>query len=109
MSVPEPVHVGTWDETRLRRRDKRQPGVLRILVGGQHAGVVHHSQSGWAAQVHGLRHTPVTFHDTAGDAITAVVRSSWARRLGYRAASRTCFSLAASRVLAQPVPPRRSA
>ena len=79
-AAPEPVYVAAWGE--LRGENKRLPGVLRVLVGGQHAGAVQRTTGGWTAQAHGLRPTPETTHATAEEALRALLRSSWARRLG---------------------------
>jgi hypothetical protein len=119
-STPQPVQVAMWDETPPgsftercpwdrspndvyggpdRTTPNDYPNVVRILIGGQHAGSVRPSGSGWAAQVRGLRHTPVTCHDTPADAITAVLRSSRAYRLGFRAGSRMYFTLGASQAI----------
>jgi hypothetical protein len=124
-STSQPVQVAMWDETPPGSFTERCPGVVRrtmymggpdrtipndypevvrILIGGQDAGAVHPSGSGWAAQVHGLRHTPVSYHNTPADAITAVLLSSWARRLGYRAASRMYFTVGASRAVTRTGP-----
>ncbi len=91
-----PLHVATWDET--ARHAGNLAGVVRLLIGGCDTGTVSRSESGWTAQVTG--EAAQTVHATTGDAITAVVRSPRARRLGWRAASRMHFSLAASQALA---------
>jgi hypothetical protein len=50
---PAPVHVSRWGE--LRGERKRRPGtVLRVLVGGQHAGTLARDGHGWQA-VHQAR------------------------------------------------------
>jgi hypothetical protein len=95
----EPVHVAAWGE--LHGEKKRLPGVLRVLVGGQHAGAVARTADGWTAQAHGLRPTPETSHPTAEDAVRALLRTSWARRLGARAASHVYWSDAARREAAK--------
>jgi hypothetical protein len=108
VSAPEPVAVRAWGEL---RGDKNLPGVLRILVGGQHAGAVEHYDrragvdgeiglppaGSWIAQAHGLRRSKPTYHATAEEAVAAVLESSWARRLGARKASRVYWSDKAQR------------
>lgn len=98
MSVPEPVSVTVWGELRA---EKRIPGALRVLVGGQHAGAIAHGDGSWTAQAHGLRQSQPTRHDTAAEALAAVLRSPWARRLGARAASRVHWSERATRLVAR--------
>jgi len=83
----------------LRDEKKKMPNVLRVLVGPQHAGAIERTADGWTAQAHGLRPTPETAHATAGEALRAVLRSSWARRLGARKRSSVHWS-AKARALA---------
>lgn len=96
---PAPVTVSRWGELPAGRK---LPGtVLRVLVGGQHAGAAEHDGIAWTAQVHGpglVR--PATVHATAAEAVAAVVRSGWARRLGARAASPVHWSDRATRAAA---------
>lgn len=91
---PKPVSVTKWGELRA---DRPIPNCLRVLVGGQHAGAVWHEDGAWRAQAHGLKPGPQTSHQGAEDALAALLRSSWARRLGARAASRVFWSAKASR------------
>ncbi len=92
-----PLHVATWGET--VRHGGSLPGAVRLVIGGQDAGSVYRAGSSWAARVTG--ETAATLHATAGDALTAVVLSPRGRRLGWRAASRMTFTLAASQVLTE--------
>jgi hypothetical protein len=94
----EPVSVSCWGEL---RGEKKIPGAFRVLVGGQHAGAVHREESGWIAEVHGLRQTAPATHETADAAVQAVLRSCWGRRLGARAASRICWTDKATRAAAR--------
>jgi len=57
--------------------------------------------SGWIAEVHGLRPTAATTHETAAAAVQAILWSSWGRRLGARAASRICWTDKATRAAAR--------
>lgn len=105
MTAPAaPARVSCWGELRAERS---LPGVLRVLVDGQHAGAVEHRGGSWAAHWHtaryGLGHSSdrVTEHATAADAVRAVLRSGWARRLGARSASRVYWSDRASRAVAR--------
>jgi hypothetical protein len=85
-----PAAVSCWGELRAERR---LPGVLRVLVDGQHAGAVEYRGSAWVAYWHTARYGLGTSSDrasehlTAQEAVRAVLRSGWARRLGARAAS----------------------
>jgi len=88
--TPAPVAVTCWGELPAERP---LPGVLRVLVGGQHAGAAE--RAGGTAVAHwstaGSRDRR-TEHASAEDAVTAVIRSGFARRLGARAASRVRWS-----------------
>jgi hypothetical protein len=86
---PKPVSVSCWGELPAERK---VTGVFRILVAGQHAGAFQRVGSGWEAQIHGLRRTEPTMHETADAAVRFIARSSWARRLGARAASDVYWS-----------------
>jgi hypothetical protein len=86
---PKPVSVSCWGEL---LGERKVAGVFRVLVAGQQAGAFQRAGSGWEAQVHGLRRTEPTTHESADDALRAIVRSAWARRLGARAASRVYWS-----------------
>jgi hypothetical protein len=98
VSAPEAVSVTVWGELRA---EKRIPGALRVLVGGQHAGAIAHGDGAWTAQAHGLRQSQPTRHDTTAEALAVVLRSPWARRLGARAASRVHWSDRATRLVAR--------
>lgn len=95
MTAPAPVRVSAWGELKAERSI---PGALRVLVGGQAAGGAERAGDGWravwyTAQFRGR----VTGHATAQDAVAAVVRSGWARKLGARAASPVDWSARAAR------------
>jgi len=94
----EPVSVSCWGEL---PGAKKIPGAFRVLVGGQHVGAVRRGESGWIAEVHGLRRTAPTTHETSAAAVQAVLRSSWGRRLGARAASRIYWTDKAARAAAR--------
>lgn len=82
------------------------PGcALRVLVGGQHAGAIWFEDDTWHAEAHGLKRVPPTSHETSDEALAALLRSGWARRLGARAASRVFWSPKASKA-AKPRAPR---
>ena len=95
MSTPEPVGVTCWGELRAERK---MPGVLRVLVAGQHAGAIERKGSAWVAYWHagmtrsGAMRDRMSEHASADEAVRAVIRSAWARRLGARAASRVYWS-----------------
>ena len=92
---PEPVSITAWGEL---AGERKLPGVLRVLVGGQHARAVALEDDAWSAQVHGLRATRPGVHATAADAVAAILRSSWGRRLGVRTASPVHWSTRATRL-----------
>jgi hypothetical protein len=86
-----PVSVTCWGEL---RGDRALPGCLRVLVDGQSAGGAERKGDSWAAYWYagmspsGALRDRVSEHATAEEAVRAVVRSPWARRLGARASSR---------------------
>jgi hypothetical protein len=95
----EPVSVSAWGELPGHRK---LPGVLQILVGGQHAGAIERDGDVWRAswQARVSSRITQTEHQTAVDALTAVLRSGFARRLGARKTSRVSWSQTASRLVA---------
>jgi len=108
-AAPAAVSVSCWGELRAERA---MPGVLRVLVAGQHAGAAEYRGGAWAAYWHtarGVSSDRITEHATAEDAVRAVIRSGWARRLGARAASRVYWSDRARRLAARPPAQRRPA
>lgn len=108
MSSPEPVLVVRWGEL---RGDRKLPGtVLRVLVGGQHAGILARGGDGWQAlhQARALSGYRETVHATAEEALRAVLRSGFARTLGARAASPVHWSALAQRAACRRPPRRRS-
>ena len=86
--------------------------VLRVLVAGQHAGAIEHVGSTWTAHwfagmtASGSMRDRVTEYASADEALRAVVRSAWARRLGARAASRVHWSDRARRAAGRKSPSR---
>lgn len=100
MPDAQPVSVSVWGELPAERK---LPGTLRVLVDGQHAGAVERQGGSWAAYWHtaayGLssRSDRISEHPTAEQAVRAVIRSGWARKLGARAASRVFWTARASR------------
>lgn len=100
-----PVSVTVWGEL---RGERKLPGtVLRVLVAGQSAGGVELVDGAWRATWYaaptraGTMRDRCTEHATAEDAVRAVVRSAWGRRLGARAASRVAWSAKARRAAAR--------
>jgi hypothetical protein len=91
MSAPEPVSVTCWGEL---RGEKKIPDVLRVLVGGQHAGAIMRDGTIWRAghQARVLGPVAETEHASAEEALARVLRSGFARRLGARAASHVYWS-----------------
>ena len=79
------------------------PGVLRVLVVGPHAGAIERAGATWVASWYagmtasGSMRDRVTEHASAEDALRAVLRSAWVRRLGGRVTSRVHWSDRASR------------
>jgi hypothetical protein len=92
MSTPEPVSVTRWGELRGERTARGV--VLRVLVGGQHAGSFAPDGDRWRASHRARVLGPVaeTEHATAEEALARVLRSGFARRLGPRAASHVYWS-----------------
>lgn len=85
MTVPQLAWVRVWGEG---RGERKLPGtVLRVLISGHVAGGVQRIGDEWVAQATGLRPSAPTTHASADEAVRAVLRSSWARSLGARAAS----------------------
>jgi hypothetical protein len=89
--APKPVSVNCWGELRA---EKKIPGVLRVLVDGQHAGAIMRDGAVWRAGHQARVPGPVTEtgHASAEEALAAVLRSGFARRLGARAGSRVYWS-----------------
>lgn len=95
MNGPAAVSVHVWGEA---RGEQKHPGVLRVLVAGQAAGAVTRDGPVWSAQSYTPRGTVqprFSEHATASEAVSAVLRSGWARRLGVRAGSTVLWSQAA--------------
>lgn len=87
MSTPATVTVRVWGEGPGERKN---PGVLRVLVGGQAAGAVTRDGPVWSAEgytARGLVQPRFSEHATAAEAVGAVLNCGWARKLGARAAS----------------------
>lgn len=103
--TPEPVLVSAWGELRGERKlpGRRLVPVLRVLVAGQYAGAMEWDGHVWVA-AHQARVTSQareTEHATAEEALQAVLRSGFARRLGARAASPVYWTARAARAAAR--------
>ena len=98
------VSVSKWGELPAERT---LPGCIRVLIDGQHAGGVERKRGTWVACWHtaaygrGRSSDRITEHATAEEAVAAVVRSGWARRLGARRTSRITWTAKASRLAAR--------
>jgi hypothetical protein len=101
VTAPEPVYVSRWGE--LTGERKVGGVVLRVLVGGQHAGAIAPDGDRWRAshRARTLSRPRETEHATAEEALRAVLRSGFARHLGARAASRVHWSGKARRAAAR--------
>ncbi len=101
MTGPVPVSVTRWGE--LPGERKARGVVLRVLVGGQHAGSIAPDGDVWRAchQARTLSRRRETEHASAGEALRAVLRSGFARTLGARAASAVHWSDKARRVVSR--------
>jgi hypothetical protein len=95
------AYVSCWGELRSERK---LPGVLRVLVDGQHAGAFWREGSTWHAchQARVLGPARETEHASADEALRAVLRSGFARRLGARAVSPVFWSDRARRTTVAP-------
>lgn len=100
MTAPAQVSVSRWGDL---PNERPIPGALRVLVAGQAAGGAQRTDSGtWAASWYTAAFRErVTEHATAEDAVRAVIRSGWARKLGARAASPVFWSARARRLAAR--------
>src|ERR1700691_4528638 len=96
-----PESVTCWGEL---RGDRALPGCLRVLVTGQPAGGAERKGDSWAAYWYvdmspsGAMRDRISEHATAEEAVRAVVRSPWVRRLGARASSPLSWSSKAIRL-----------
>ncbi|HEY1625572.1 MAG TPA: hypothetical protein VGG16_17410 [Streptosporangiaceae bacterium] len=97
---PASAGVTCWGELPAERPIH---GVLRVRIGGEHAGAIERAGDRWVAYWYagmtraGNMRDRDTEHDNADDAVRAVLRSAWARRLGGRAASTVIWSERARR------------
>lgn len=96
---PAPVNVHKWGEAEY---EKSFPAAVRVFVAGQHAGTVYLEDGTWHAE----RPRPsqswreiASEHETAEEALKAVLRSGFARRLGARAASRVFVTERAKKIM----------
>jgi hypothetical protein len=102
MTAPAmPVHVHKWGEASY---EKPLRDVVRVFIAGQHAGAVAFEDGTW----HASRPRPKqswksidTEHASADEALNAVLRSGFARRLGARAASRVIVTPRAQKIMAR--------
>jgi hypothetical protein len=93
---PEPVSVTAWGELPAERK---LPGCLRVLVAGQAAGGAERAGQSWLACSYTAAYRDqITEHQTAEEAIAAVLASGWARKLGARKGSRVFWSARATRL-----------
>jgi len=84
------IAVRIWGEA---RGERQHAGVIRVLVAGEHAGAIQlGADGGWTAEAGGPDPPEPTSHATAQEALDAVARSSWARKLGARSASPVYWS-----------------
>ena len=95
MSAPQPVAVMGYGEL---PGQKNLPGALQVLIAGQSAGGAERDGEAWRA--HWM--TPATrdrssVHATAEEAVAAVIRSGFARRLGARKPSKVYWTPQARR------------
>ena len=98
-TISTPVSVTAWGEL---RGERKLPGCLRVLVGGQAAGGAERAGQAWLACWYTAAYKDrITEHQTAEEAIAAVIASAWARRLGARKASRVHWSAKATRLAAK--------
>jgi hypothetical protein len=99
----KPVSVTAWAEL-APRGGAKLPGCLRVLVDGQSAGGCERKGDLWVACWYagmtgsGRMRDRLTEHATAEEAVKAVSRSPWARRLGARASSRVYWSAKAGKL-----------
>jgi hypothetical protein len=97
------VSVTAWAEL-APRGGAKLPGCLRVLVDGQSAGGAERVGGEWRACFYlaptraGTLRDRISVHATAEDAVKAVIRSGWARRLGARASSRVYWSAKADKL-----------
>lgn len=90
------VSVSAWGEL---RGERKLPGCVRVLVDGQSAGGAERVGQSWrACWMTAQMRDRITEHATAEEAVAAVVRSGWARRLGARKASRITWTARARRM-----------
>ena len=100
----QPVSVTLWGEL---RGESKLPSCLRVLVDGQSAGGCERKGGAWVAcwyagmSASGAMRDRISEHATAEEAVRAVVRSAWARRLGARTSSAVGWSAKASRLAAR--------
>lgn len=96
-----PVHVHKWGEAPV---EAPVANAVRVFIAGQHAGAVVTENGTWhASRPHPTRarQSIVTEHTSADEALKAVLRSGFARRLGARAASRVIVTPRAQKIMAR--------
>ncbi len=100
------VSVSCWGE---QSGESRLPGVLRVRIAGQSAGGAERRGDTWAAYWYagltgsGAMRDRITAHATAEEAVRAVIRSPWSRRLGGRVASPVSWTAKAARLAGRQV------
>jgi hypothetical protein len=98
-TIPAHISVTAWGELPAERK---LPGCLRVLVAGQSAGGAERAGQSWlACWSTAACKGRTTEHQTAEEAVAAVIASAWARRLGARKASRVSWSAKAVRLAAR--------
>lgn len=93
-----PVAVAVWRD--LPGARKVPAGILAVLVAGQYAGAIARDGQVWraACQSRALAPARESSHPSADAALSAVLRSGFARRLGARADSAVYWTPGARRV-----------
>jgi len=90
------ITVSAWGEL---AGESRLPGCIRVLVGGQSVGGAERVGRSWRASWYTARfRDQTTEHETAEQAVAAVMRSGWARHLGARKSSRVTWTAKARRL-----------
>jgi hypothetical protein len=91
VTAPEPATVRCWGEGEA---EQRRPDVLRVLIADQEVGTVAYVKKGtWVAHCRSRGGRDSTSeYSNAESAVSVVVHSGWARRLGARSRSRVDWS-----------------
>ncbi len=93
---PAQITVRRWGEGAVERV---LPGAPRVLVNGESAGGAERTAESWRACWFTAQYRDkMTHHDSAEEAVRAVISSGWARHLGARRASSVAWTRAARRL-----------